>query len=102
MTWDPSTTLDQLKERIRRRFFAGQTPMRFVDDMIYLQNYSLENWDTLSFYAKDRFGYSGEKIPKLSISADLERVQGFTDAEQKKKQAEALNKKFTVFTRMPQ
>jgi len=34
VTWDPGLTLDELKQRILRRYFSPDAPERFVDDMI--------------------------------------------------------------------
>jgi hypothetical protein len=93
LTWDPSTTLDQLKERIHRRFFSANAPKELVEDMIYLQKFSFDHAETLSFYAKDRLGYSGETIPHWTVRGEVDRVMAITDAGQKETQTRGLRKK---------
>ncbi|HJT78465.1 MAG TPA: hypothetical protein VJ739_14775, partial [Gemmataceae bacterium] len=89
-TWDPALTPDELRERIHRRYFSPEAPRRFVDDMIYLQQFSFDHWQEICLYAKPRFGYSGEEIPRLTVRGERKRVAAITDARKRQAEAERL------------
>jgi hypothetical protein len=89
-TWDPSLTMEQVKDRIHRRYFSPDAPKRFADDMIYLRQFSLDYARAICSFAKQGFGYAGERIPPLTIAGELGRVQTIADKAQRKAQADQL------------
>jgi hypothetical protein len=89
-TWDPGLTPEELKERIHRRYFSPEAPRRFVDDMIYLQQFSFDHWQEICFYAKPRFGYGGEEIARLTVQGERKRVEAIADARQRQAEADRL------------
>ena len=90
VTWDPGITFDELKTRIRRRYFSPQAPERFVEDMIYLRQFSLDHWKELCNFSKPRFLYAGERVEPLTLSGELERVEEISDEKQQQGQQQKL------------
>jgi hypothetical protein len=93
-TWDPGITFEELKERIGRRYFSPDAPPRFVDDLLYLQQFSFDHWQELCLFAKARYGYGGEKIERLTVEGERRRVEAITDAGQRRAEAERLRATF--------
>jgi hypothetical protein len=92
-TWEPALTLDQLKERIRRRYFSPDAPPRVVDDMISLQQFSFDHWQEICLFAKPRIGYSGERVERLTVAGERQRVRSIPDAKQRRAEADLLRQK---------
>jgi hypothetical protein len=92
-TWEPGLTLDDLKERIHRRYFSPNAPKRLVDDMIYLRQFSFDHWQDICLFAKPRIGYSSDKIEPLTLAGERKRVRSIPDAQQRTAEADGLQKK---------
>jgi hypothetical protein len=89
-TWEPGLTPAELRERIHRRYFSPEVPRRFVDDLIYLQQFSFDHWQEICLYAKPRFGYGGEEIARLTVQVERKRVEAIADGNQRRAEAERL------------
>lgn len=93
-TWEPALSLDALKERIHNRYFSPDAPKRFVEDMIYLQQFSFDYGLLISQFARPRFGYEGEKHDRLTVEGERKRVQSLSDPQQRKAAAARLRQTF--------
>ncbi len=93
-TWEPALTVDGLKARIHRRYFSPDAPRRFAEDMIFLQQFSLDYSLPISQFAKTRLGYEGEKYDRLTVEGERKRVRSIPNAEQRKAEEARLRKTF--------
>jgi hypothetical protein len=91
-TWEPGLTLEALKDRIHKRYFSPNAPRRFAEDMIYLQKFSLEHAEEITLFAKPRYGYSGERIERLTIEGERLRVAAIAGAKPRAVEEERLRK----------
>ena len=95
VTWDPGITFDELKQRVHRRYYSPDAPKRFVEDMMYLRQFSLDHWREIGTYSKPQYGYSGQPVKPLTVAGELNRVQTITDENQRKAGASKLLATFT-------
>jgi hypothetical protein len=89
-TWEPSLTLDGLKERICQRYFSPDAPKRFADDLIYLRQFSIDHAEVLASFAKPRSWYDGRKLEPFSLKGERERVRTIADPKQRGVETERL------------
>ena len=93
VTWEPGITVDQLKERVHRRYFSPGTPERFVEDMVYLRQFSIDHWNEICSFSKPRYHYDGHRIEPLTIAGELDRVRAIEDEAARKTGVDGLLKK---------
>jgi hypothetical protein len=89
-TWEPSLTLDGLKERICLRYFSPDAPKRFADDLIDLRQFSIDHAELLASFAKPRSWYDGRKLEPFSLKGERERVRAIADPKQRGVETERL------------
>jgi len=94
-TWDPGLTLDNLKGRIRNRYFSSDAPPRLVDDMLNLQQFSLDHFRVINQFSNPSFNYSGQAVTRLTIAGERERVRAISDPQQRRVETEQLQKTLT-------
>ncbi len=92
LTWEPATTLAELKKRIHRRYFSPQTADRFAEDMLYLHQFCMDHWVELTQYGNPRFGYVGEELGRVRIGDEIKRVTSMENEAERRKAAEPLLK----------
>lgn len=88
VTWEPGLTPDELTGRIRRRYFSPDAPKRCADDMIFLRQFSIDNWEALSLFAKPRYWYDGHKIDPLTLEGERRRIRAIPDENQRRQETE--------------
>jgi hypothetical protein len=93
-TWEPTLSLEALKDRIHRRFFSPDAPRRFVEDLVYLQQFSFGHGWLISQFAKPRFGYGGEKIERLTVEGERKRVRAISNPREREAEAVSLRQTY--------
>jgi len=90
VTWEPGLTLDQLKERIHRRYFSPDAPKRSVDDMIFLHQFSIDHSEVLTSFARPRYWFDGRKLDRLTVEGERKRIRSIADDTQRRQETERL------------
>jgi hypothetical protein len=89
-TWEPGLTLPQLKERIHRRYFSPDAPKRYVEDMLFLHQFSIDHAEALTSFAGPRYGFDGRKLDRLTSNGERLRIRSIVDEAQRRREAERL------------
>ncbi len=91
-TWEPGLTFDELKRRVHRRCFSPDAPARFADDLVYLRQFSLDHASEIARFVRPRFGYGGERIERLTVEGERQRVRSIPDPKTRRVEADRLRK----------
>jgi len=90
VTWEPGLMLDQLKQRIHRRYFSPDAPKRSVDDMIFLRQFSIDHSEVLTSFARPRYWFDGSTLDRLTVEGERKRIRSIADDAQRRQETERL------------
>jgi len=87
--WQPTLSIDELKQRMRNRYCGPQGSRQLVEDVIYLRSFAIRGtWaqntsTTLTKLAGEMVGYDGKPFKTTSVAGALAAAKNYNKSDKK-------------------